>query len=106
SLGERRSVPIPVPISPVEKEAAMVTGHFATLRGAAFALVLTLVAGCQSPGNLSTAGTTASPPETQAPLTKPQRADLKVALGRSLENGGDIDRALNLYTEAVASDPK
>jgi Tfp pilus assembly protein PilF len=39
-------------------------------------------------------------------LSKAQRADVKVTVARSLEKAGDIDRAIALYTEAAAADPK
>jgi Tfp pilus assembly protein PilF len=88
------------------KEVTMVPGHFSTLGVAALALVLTVTTGCQSPGTQHTARTSAPPTEAQPPLTKAQRADLKIALARSLEKTGDIDHAIVLYNEAAAGDPK
>jgi Tfp pilus assembly protein PilF len=82
----------------------MVPRRLSAIPAAAF-LLLTLAAGCQLAGTQTTR-TNSSPSEAQPPLTKAQQADLKIALARSLEKGGDSDRAIVLYNEAVTADPK
>jgi Tfp pilus assembly protein PilF len=83
----------------------MAPGHFSAIRVTGFATWMILATGCQglvTPTGHTPIGTA----EPTAALTKAQRADLKVALARSLEKAGDTDRAVALYGEALAADPK
>src|SRR5262249_17376332 len=96
-----------------EKDAAMIPTNPCTARLAAFALALTLAAGCHSLGPQQTAsGPVPAPgaapgaaPEPAPQLNNAQPADLKVALARSLEKDGDRDGAIAVYTEALGKDP-
>src|SRR5262249_40017931 len=88
-----------------EKEVVMKLSDFLAMRVGAFAVVLILASGCQGP-RASTPRPSILPAEPTAPLSKAQRADVKVTVARSLEKAGDIDRAIALYTEAAAADPK
>jgi Tfp pilus assembly protein PilF len=81
------------------------------LRRSAGGLVLGLVfgaAGCvHTPTTPTTPPPAVLPPlETDARLGARQVADVKVALGRTLEKQGDEARALVAYQEALAQDPK
>jgi Tfp pilus assembly protein PilF len=76
-----------------------------TKRAAAFALALVLVAGCQSTGPTASPATVSPAAEPRAALTAAQQADVKIALGRSLEKSGDLDRAIAIYGDALAKDP-
>jgi Tfp pilus assembly protein PilF len=86
----------------------MAPGRFFALRVTSLATVIVLAAGCQ--GLVTPSGHTpiapAAPAEPVAALTKAQRADLKVALARSLEKSGDTERAVAVYGEALEADPK
>ena len=47
-----------------------------------------------------------TPPDPAVSLGDGQVADVQVALGRTLENQGEVKQAAHLYTEAVKNDPK
>jgi Tfp pilus assembly protein PilF len=87
------------------KETAMVSRPRATNRLAPFALALILSAGCQGLGPRQAALGTDLPLASAAALTGAQQADVKIALGRSLEKSGDLDRAIACYTDAAEKDP-
>lgn len=78
-------------------------------RRSAVGLVLGLVfgaAGCVHTPTAPQPPAVLPPLETDARLGARQVADVKVALGRTLEKQGDPARALTAYQEALAQDPR
>jgi Flp pilus assembly protein TadD len=62
-------------------------------------------AGCLHAG-LPLASQTGAPGEDNAPVLEPrQAADIKVAMGRTLEQSGDLEQAQTVYREALKLDP-
>ncbi len=87
-------------------------------RLAAMAVVLAAVSGCQQlsmlrEGHLPWSKTarlrqapTPPPAETSEPLRPEQKADIQIAMARSLERQGRTDEAKKMYLEAVKAAPK
>jgi Tfp pilus assembly protein PilF len=95
--------------SPTAKETGMEPKHRWAKGVVAFAVLVALAAGCQSPGTPQAAGPAVVPEgsvaEPPLKLTDAQRADLKIALGRNLEREGNLDRAIDAFSEAAAKNP-
>ena len=67
----------------------------------ALVLLTVCLAGCQHFGHPP--GRARTSPDVEA-LSPTQQADLQVALGRTLENRGEMDRAINAYRAALKQD--
>src|SRR6266851_6011473 len=78
------------------------TSRLPALAVALWGLCLT---GCRNPAVSGGASPLTSGPEKVAKLTDRQVADLKFALGRSLERRGELAPAADAYQEALHSDP-
>jgi Tfp pilus assembly protein PilF len=63
------------------------------------------LSGCQQ-GPIQVANRPPAPQETLPHLDKDQLADIHLAMGRSLENQGDLDQAAKVYAEVFAQSPK
>ncbi len=68
-------------------------------------VVLAITVGCQLPQNRSGLGFRSEGKEG-APLTNQQVAEMQLALGRSMEQKGDYERALDAYAQAAEANPK
>jgi Tfp pilus assembly protein PilF len=70
------------------------------------AVVLTTTAGCQHVGTPSMIpGVSAGFDDSSGKLKPKQAADVQIALARSLEMHGEIEKALAMYEDAVKKDP-
>lgn len=92
----------------------MITKLTASHRAAFLAIALAMLAGCQSFSGMVARITNRNQPayapavakeEPTPPLTEKQKADVQMAIARSLENQGNTVQAIATYHEVVKKDP-
>ena len=84
----------------------MAGNRYRGLRGVAAVLGLAVLAGCQHTADSRPATTLAGDSQSPARLTAAQVADMRVALGRTLEHQGEVEQARLTYAGALEKDPK